>query len=392
MGISIAFVLYQTPERVPQLVKLLLESFNPHVRYASCIAVGIAMAGSGDPESVALIEPMLDDMTDFVRQGAFLGTAMIYMQQSDTCNNKKAKAFREKLAATVSDKHQSTLTKMGATLATGLIDAGGRNCCLDMGSRNGFTRVTTAVGLVLWLQHWHWFPMMHMLSISLTPTFTMGLNKDFKYPKHFEIQCNSKPSVFASPKRLEEKKEKEKKRVETVTLSTTAKSKARLARKRAQGEDDGKEAMEIDNTNSKEEEGKDKKDDDDEDAMDIDEKEGDEKKKPKKQPEPNTFRLANPSRVTKKQSGLCEFDLKQRYKPVRSLVVGGVVMLTDSTPEEEEEVFAVKAPSLDAEDEAEPPEPFEWAPPGHAEYVEPPPMESSSDSKSLEGGEREGSS
>jgi len=48
--IGLAFVLYKTPERVPELVKLLLESFNPHVRYASCMAVGIAMAGecSGD--------------------------------------------------------------------------------------------------------------------------------------------------------------------------------------------------------------------------------------------------------------------------------------------------------------------------------------------------------
>merc|ERR1712216_266861 len=176
------------------------------------------------------------------------------------------------------------------------------------------------------------------------------------------------------------------------------KSKARLARKRAQGEDGAKEAMDIDNTKEEEDKDKDKKDDDDEDAMDIDDKEApDDKKKPlKKQPELNTFRQTNPSRVTKKQSALCEFDLNQRYRPVSAQSpVGGVVMLTDSTPEEEEEVFAVKTPSLDAEDEAEPPEPFEWAPPGHDEYVEPlPPVESSgsssSDTKSLEGGEREG--
>merc|ERR1712137_645827 len=64
--------------------------------------------------------------------------------------------------------------------------------------------------------------MMHMFSLALTPTFTIGLNKDFKYPKSWEIQCNSKPSVYAYPKKLEEKKEGKKKRVETVTLSTTA--------------------------------------------------------------------------------------------------------------------------------------------------------------------------
>merc|ERR1712038_1313772 len=84
--IGLAFVLYKTPHRVPQLVKLLLESFNPHVRYASCMAVGIAMAGSGDSESIALLEPMLTDMSDFVRQGALLGTSLVYMQQGDSCN------------------------------------------------------------------------------------------------------------------------------------------------------------------------------------------------------------------------------------------------------------------------------------------------------------------
>lgn len=380
--ISLAFVLYKTPERVPQLVKLLLESFNPHVRYASCMAVGIAMAGSGDPESVSLLEPMLEDMTDFVRQGALMGTAMIYMQQSDGCNHKKIKTFRERLTTIVSDKHQSTLTKMGAILSTGIIDAGGRNCSLDLGSRNGFTKMTSAVGLVLWLQHWHWYPMMHMLSLALTPTYTIGLNKDFKYPKNFEIQCNAKPSLFAYPKRLEEKKEEKKKRVETVTLSTTAKNKARLARKRAKEEAEqgggGPEAMDVDKKEegasegkeeSKTEEGKSKEEEKEGEGMDVDEEGGDADKKAKKkrEPEPTSFRIPNPSRITKSQSDVCTFDLNQRYRPVRPEERPcGVVMLTDSTPEkEEEDLGAVKAPSLEDEDEADAPEPFEWAPPGH---------------------------
>ena len=361
--IALAFVLYKTPERVPQLVKLLLESFNPHVRYASCMAVGIAMAGSGDAESVALLEPMLDDMTDFVRQGALLGTSMIYMQQSDTCNNRKIKSFRERLSNIVGDKHQSTLTKMGAILSTGLIDAGGRNCCLDLGSRNGFTKMNSAVGLVLWLQHWHWYPMMHMLSLALTPTSTIGLNKDFKYPKSFEMICNSKPSAFAYPKRLEEKKEEKKKRVETVTLSTTAKNKARLARKRAKEEAEsgsGAAPMSVD---------EDKKDGD-ADGMEIDGVEDDigedKKAKKKREPEPTSFRLSNPCRITKAQAEFCQFDLNQRYRPIiPNEKPFGVIMLTDETPDEEEDLGTVKAPSVESEDEADAPEPFEWTPPDH---------------------------
>ncbi len=52
-------------------MKLLSESYNPHVRYAAALAVGIACAGMAStvPESVALVEPMLTDAVDFVRQG-----------------------------------------------------------------------------------------------------------------------------------------------------------------------------------------------------------------------------------------------------------------------------------------------------------------------------------
>lgn len=361
--IGLAFVLFKTPERVPQLVKLLLESFNPHVRYASCMAVGIAMAGSGDPESIALLEPMLEDMTDYVRQGALMGTAMIYMQQSDSANGRKIRSFREKLATLVSEKHQSTLTKMGAILSIGILDAGGRNCSLQLGSRNGFTKMTSAVGLALWLQHWHWYPMMHMFSLALTPTLTIGLNKDFKYPKNFEIICHAKPSQFAYPKKLQEKKEKEKKRVETVTLSTTAKEKARLARKKAKMGEKDEATMDVD------EEKKPADDENEEkssDSMDVDKEEEEAEKKPKKkrEPEPTLFTIKNPARITITQSLVCEFDLNQRYRPIRpDEKPFGVILLTDSTPDEEEDLGAVKAPSLEPEGELAPPEPFDWTPP-----------------------------
>lgn len=358
--IGLAFVLYKTPDRVPQLVKLLLESFNPHVRYASCMAVGIAMAGSGDPESIALLEPMMDDMTDYVRQGALMGIAMIYMQQSDSCNGRKIRSFRERLSSIVSDKHQSILTKMGAILSKGIIDAGGRNCTLGLGSRNGFTKMTSAVGLVLWLQHWHWYPMMHMFSLALTPTYTIGLNKDFRYPKGFEIQCNSRPSVFSYPKKMEEKKVVDKKRVETVALSTTAKNKARLARKKAKEDGHNSSSMDVDESDKPKDEDE-KKDGDD---MDVDGDEPEKKLKKKREPEPNHFRVKNPARITSFQSVMCAFDLDQRYRPIRPEEKPyGVIILTDSTPGEVEELGAVKAPSLEPEGELPAPEPFEWMPP-----------------------------
>lgn len=323
---------------------------------------------------------MLSDMTDFVRQGALLGTAMIYMQQGDSCNGKKIKSFREKLANTLKDKHQTTLTKMGAILATGIIDAGGRNCTFDFGSKNGFTKLTSAVGAALWLQHWYWFPMMHMLSLAVTPTYTIGLNKDFKFPKSFEIHCAAKPSAFAYPKPLEEKKKEEKKRVETVTLSTTAKNKARLARKKAkeEGESGGaSEAMEESLSEEKSQEESEEKEAVREEAgesMEVDDTKEEEggtegsKIKKKREPEPTSFRLSNPCRITKAQAEACVFDLNQRYRPIHQEEKPcGVIIVTDSTPGEEEDLGTVKPPSIESEDEADAPEPFEWTPPNHPE-------------------------
>ena len=161
---------------------------------------------------------------------------------------------------------------------------------------------------------------------------------------------------------MEEKKEEKKKRVETVALSTTAKEKARQARKRAKGGEGGA-AMDVD----KEEEKTDSKDaagDEKGEKMEVDKEEEEKKPKKKREPEPTTFRVGNPSRITVAQSRVCEFDLGQRYRPIRPEETPlGVIILTDSTPGEAEDLGAVKAPSLEPEGECAPPEPFEWTPP-----------------------------
>jgi len=189
------------------------------------------------------------------------------------------------------------------------------------------------------------------------------------------------------------KKEEKKKRVETVTLSTTAKEKARLARKRAKASvgNGGVVLMETEESKTStdgkagDEEMKDIKDTSTAiDAMDVDTKKSDrdgmqegatpasEDKKTgrrKRQPEPTSFRISNPARITMAQSLVCEFDATQRYRPIRPKEKPfGVIILTDSTPDkEEEDLGAVKAPSLEPEGETSPPEPFEWTPPAPGE-------------------------
>ena len=44
---SLGFLLFKDPKKVPRLVQLLSSSYNPHVRYGACLALGIACAGTG---------------------------------------------------------------------------------------------------------------------------------------------------------------------------------------------------------------------------------------------------------------------------------------------------------------------------------------------------------
>lgn len=61
-------LLHSTPDQCPHVVSLLSESFNPHVRCGSAMALGIACAGSGNKEALAIIEPMITDSVPFVQQ------------------------------------------------------------------------------------------------------------------------------------------------------------------------------------------------------------------------------------------------------------------------------------------------------------------------------------
>lgn len=65
--ISFGFLMFKNYEALPKIMRLLTLSYNPHIRYGTTLALGIACAGTLHPEAIAAIEPMLTDSVDFVR-------------------------------------------------------------------------------------------------------------------------------------------------------------------------------------------------------------------------------------------------------------------------------------------------------------------------------------
>ncbi len=75
--ISLGFLFVQNPSGLPAILALLAQSYNPHVRYGVALALGVAAAGKGHAESLKMLNPMLNDSADFVRQGAMIAKSLI---------------------------------------------------------------------------------------------------------------------------------------------------------------------------------------------------------------------------------------------------------------------------------------------------------------------------
>merc|ERR1719420_2636308 len=348
---GLGFLLFKQPDHCPGVVQLLSESYNPHVRYGAAMALGIACAGTGNKDALALIEPMKNDPVNYVRQGALIASAMILVQQTEqTCP--KVKDFRALYAKVITDKHEDVMAKFGAILAQGIIDAGGRNVTVSLQSRTGHTNMLGVVGMLVFTQYWYWFPLSHFLSLAFQPTAIIGLNHNLDMPVA-QFKSSAKPSMYGYTPNIEEKKKEDKEKVATAVLSITAKQKKKNADK---GKKDGEEKMDVD-TEKKE----DKKE-----KMEVDEKEEKKVEEKKKEAEPLFEMLANPARVMKAQLKVVTLE-DDRYRPMKDLSIGGIVMLnrTDNGDQEEEivepmEVNKATTGSEEEGDEPAPPEPFEW--------------------------------
>jgi 26S proteasome regulatory subunit N2 len=176
---ALGFVLLKTPKQVPRVVQLLSQSYNPHVRYGSALALGISCAGTGMSEALALLHPLSSDSVDFVRQGAYIAISMILIQHNEV-SNPKVTEYRNVFEKVITIKHEDAMARFGAVIGQGILDAGGRNVTLALQSFHGHMRLQGVVGIALFLQYWYWYPLTHFLSLAFSPTAIIGLDSNFK--------------------------------------------------------------------------------------------------------------------------------------------------------------------------------------------------------------------
>ncbi|OBA23346.1 hypothetical protein METBIDRAFT_76377 [Metschnikowia bicuspidata var. bicuspidata NRRL YB-4993] len=359
--LGLGFLLIRDYNAAPQIVELLSQSHNPHVRYGTAMALGIACAGRASSAALEVLDPLTKDGVDFVRQGALQASAMILIQQNEA-TFPKVKDFHKLYLDTIKNKHEDAMAKFGATLAQGIIDAGGRNVTISLENTNTNTLNTKAiVGLAVFMQSWFWFPFTHFLSLSFAPTAIIGVNENLKVPK-FELNVHSKPEYFGYPPKVEEEKEKQPDKVAKAVLSTTAKAKARAKMHHAKKkEENDEDTMEVDE--SEKEKSEDKTEVKAEEKKDIEEEDS------KETPESSSFeqvglryvktpyQISNLSRVLPSQAGFVSFIKDERFLPIRKFKgSGGIIVLEDK--KQGEPIEAIKTVRQMNITEAPLPQPF----------------------------------
>ena len=345
---SLGFVLFRKYNSVPRMVELLAESYNPHVRYGAAMALGISCAGTGLDEAIDLLEPLLKDPTDFVRQGALIALSMVLVQQNEAMNPKVTE-IRKTMLKMISDRHEDAMCKFGDAMAMGIIDAGGRNCTISLQTQTGNLHMPGIVGMAVFTSYWYWFPLAHFLSLSFTPTAVIGVDQKLEVPV-YKFHSNTRPSMFDYPPEQQKAVEEGPEKVKTAVLSTTAHAKRRQAKKEKQQRRDSMDLDTAPVTPKVEKADTDKMDTDDrtvtdeiEEKKDDDaEKDGEEEKpqekKRKAEKEKVGYEVPNMSRVLPAQLKYITFPDK-RYQPVKTPVTGGVVVVLDSEPEAEKETI-----------------------------------------------------
>ena len=360
--LSLGFILFRKHQSVPRMVELLSESYNPHVRYGAAMALGISCAGTGLDEAIDLLEPMLKDSTDFVRQGALIALAMVLVQQNEAMNPRVV-SLRKAMMKMIGDRHEDAMAKFGCAVALGIIDAGGRNCTISLQTQTGNLNMPGIVGAAVFVQYWYWFPLTHFLSLSFAPTSVIGVDQKLEVP-YFKFHSNTRPSLFDYPPEQQVKAEEAPEKVKTAVLSTTAQAKRRAQRREKQAR---RESMDIDQTPTtpKVSDQLPEKMDTDESAVKDGEEPKDEKtagegQKKKAEREKVGYELDNMSRVLPAQLKYLTFP-DPRYEPVKrvcsttsipsknyanvsfSQPTGGVVVVLDKQPEEPREIVELKA-------------------------------------------------
>lgn len=315
--IGLAFVMIRKRPKAYLLLKLLSVSYNPYIRHAVALSLGILYAHSFDKKVSKLLTKMIDDKVDYVRQAASIGLGLVFQLGSENLDQ-NFEAARTALSERANKKHETSLAKFGHILGLALMQPGGENSIINLNRSESWNasnaKPQALIGIFLFTFYWYWYPMGLCLGLALEPTCLVGISQDLRVPRGFQFYLRANKKTF-DYYRTPESTEQKSAEVTTAVLSTTKRAKARIK----------KQAIA---TNEKESPDR---------GMIIEDQKPEEGIPAELKSDDKKVLLSNPQRILKKQTNFIDFNVdNRRYQPVIENRKIGILMLKDLRSNEQE--------------------------------------------------------
>lgn len=167
--IAIALIGYGDCEIKNSCLVPLAENHNLFVRSAAALCLGFFSAGMCDAETCCILEAMLYDSEDLVRQGACMGAGFALMQANPTLvpNYKRT---MDRINYLIATRTESQCVKIGASLGRAISETSGKAAIFSLKNFSGQILCTKLVGALLFFQSWYWYPLIPCISLCHHPT------------------------------------------------------------------------------------------------------------------------------------------------------------------------------------------------------------------------------
>lgn len=162
----------------------LAENHNSFVRSAAATTLGFFNAGTCDAEVCSLLEAMLYDSDDLVKQSACIGTGFAMMQGNPSLISNYKRAM-DRINYIIVSRVESSCGKIGAAMGRSIAEASGKASIFSIKNYSGQVLSTKVAGALMFLHSWYWYPCIPCLSLCLHPTPLYFFDENLDETDHF---------------------------------------------------------------------------------------------------------------------------------------------------------------------------------------------------------------
>lgn len=167
--IAISLIGYGDPEIKSLCIVPLAENHNPFVRATAALCLGFFNSGICDIEVCNILEAMLYDSEELVKQNACIGAGFAFMQGNPTVIPNYKRTL-DRMNLIIVSRSESQCAKIGASIGRAVCEASGKSSVFSLKNFSGQIVSNKVIGAMLFLYSWYWYPLIPCVALCLQPT------------------------------------------------------------------------------------------------------------------------------------------------------------------------------------------------------------------------------